>query len=263
MKITAMTLIAATAVAGLEAQAAVRTEKDIPYADGPSRVLDIRVPVGETNFPTVVWLHGGGLSGGARHFIPLSDGKIAQVAVEYRLLGKDASRGEDCIEDAAAAVAWTLAHIAEYGGDPKKVYLCGKSAGAYLSMMVGMDPKWLAALGRSNRELAGIVAVSGQATKHFNVRKFAGDDDPQYLPKIDDLAPLAHVSKDVPPIVSVCGEPPYEWKCRAEENRLLVSSLEALGHPFARYVECPLCDHGRVDAPAWGYIQLFVRGRLP
>ena len=262
MKNLLMTLLAST-VPVLAASAAVRTEKGVAYAERPSCVLDVRVPVGETNFPTVVWLHGGGLTGGSRHFIPLSDGKIAQVAVEYRLLGKDAARGEDCIEDAAAAVAWTFAHIAEYGGDPARIYLCGKSAGAYLSMMVGMDGRWLAAHGLSNRDLAGIVAVSGQATKHFNVRKFSGDDDPQYLPKIDGLAPLAHVSKDIPPIVSVCGEPPYEWKCRAEENRLLVSSLVALGHPFARYVECPLCDHGRVDQPAWGYIELFVRGRLP
>lgn len=258
-----LALLFATTILILPATAALRTEKGIAYADRSSCVLDVRVPVGETNFPTIVWLHGGGLSGGARHFIPLSDGKIAQVAVEYRLLGKDAASGEDCIEDAAAAVAWTFAHIAEYGGNPTKIYLCGKSAGAYLAMMVGMDERWLAAHDLSNRDLAGIVAVSGQTTKHFNIRKFAGDNDPQYLPKIDSLAPLAHVSKNISPFVSICGEPPYEWKCRAEENRFLVSSLVALGHPFARYIECPLCDHGRVDQPAWGYIELFVRGRLP
>lgn len=261
-KLIPMTMLAVT-FAGLESPAAVRTVKGLSYADSPSCVLDLRVSADEMDFPTVVWLHGGGLTDGSRHFIPLSDGRIAQVAVEYRLLGKDAERGEDCIEDAAAAVAWTLSHIAEYGGDPFRVYVCGKSAGAYLSMMVGMDPKWLAAHGRSPRDLAGVCAVSGQATKHFNVRNFSGDADPQLLPKIDALAPLAHVSKDLPPIVSVCGEPPYEWECRAEENRLLVSSLVALGHPFARYVECPLCDHVRIDNPAWGYIELFVRGSLP
>ena len=246
-----------------EVSAAVRTEKGIEYADRPACVLDIRVPVGETNFPTVVWLHGGGLTGGARHFIPLADGKIAQVAADYRLLGRDASRGEDCIEDAAAAVAWTFAHIAGLGGDPDKIYLCGKSAGAYIAMMVGMDPRWLAAHGIENTRLAGIAAMSGQAIKHFNVRKFSGDGDPQYLPKIDALAPLAHVGKDLPPILCICGQPPYEWKCRAEENRFLIASCEALGHPFARYVECPLCDHARVDKPAAGYIELFVRGKLP
>ena len=247
----------------VEASAAVRTERGIEYADSPVCVLYVRVPVGVTNFPTVVWFHGGGLSGGARHFIALADDKIAQVAVDYRLLGKDAARGEDCIEDAAAAVAWTLAHIAEYGGDPAKVFVAGHSAGAYLTMMVGMDPRWLAAHGIENTRLAGIAAVSGQATKHFNVRNFSGDGDPQFLPKIDDLAPLAHVGKDLPPILSICGQPPYEWKARAEENRLLVASCEALGHSFARYVELPLCDHGRVAAAALPYIALFVRGKLP
>ena len=237
--------------------------KNIPYADRPNCLLDLRLPQGETNFPTVVWFHGGGLSGGCRHFIPLSDAGIAQVAVEYRLLGKDAATGGDCIEDAAGAVAWTLAHIAEYGGDPTKVFVAGHSAGAYLTMMVGMDPKWLAPYGVKNTDIAGLIPISGQATGHFNVRKFAGDTDPQYLPKLGDLAPLAHVSKNIPPIVCICGEPPYEWKARAEENRLLIASCMALGHPFARYVELPLCDHGRVAVAARPYIEMLVRGKLP
>lgn len=253
----------AVVAAAISALGAFRTETGIAYAERPGCVLDVRIPVGVTNFQTVVWFHGGGLGGGSRQFIPLADTRIAQITADYRLLGKDAARGEDCIEDAAAAVAWALEHVAGYGGDTNAVFVAGKSAGAYLAMMVGMDPKYLAALGHSTSELRGIAAVSGQATKHYNVRRFSGDRDPQFLPKIDDLAPLAHVSKDVPPFVSICGEPPYEWKCRAEENRLLVASLVALGHPFARYIECPACDHGRVDKPAWGYIEFFVRGQLP
>ena len=83
---------------------------------------------------------------------------------------------------------------------------------------------------------------SGQATTHFAVRKFSGDDDPQFRPKIDAMAPLAHVSADLPPILCICGQPPFEWKARAEENRFLVASCEALGHPAARYIELPSCD---------------------
>ena len=216
-----------------------------------------------TNFPTIVWFQGGGLSGGKRHFIELRDTKIAQVAVEYRLLGGAAKQGEDCIDDAAAAVAWTLRYIAEYGGDTNRVYVSGMSAGGYLTMMVGMDPRWLAKYGASNKALAGLAPISGQATKHFAVRKFAGDSDPQYLPKIDDLAPLAHVGADFPPIVDICGQPPYEWKCRAEENRLLIASCVALGHQWARFVECDFCDHGRVFGAALPYVEMFVQGKLP
>jgi acetyl esterase/lipase len=49
----------------------------------------------------------------------------------------------DCIADAAASVAWTLANIGNYGGDPKKIFVTGISAGGYLTAMVGMDARWL------------------------------------------------------------------------------------------------------------------------
>ena len=224
--------------------------------------LDLRVP-SETGFPTVVWFHGGGLTSGGRHF-PDINRKIGIVAADYRLMNAtNGVQGADCIEDAAAAVAWTLKNIAAYGGDTKKVYVSGMSAGGYLTMMVGMAPAYLAKHGFKPTDLAGIVPISGQATKHFAVRKFSGDGDPQYLPKIDELAPLNWVGADLPPILDVCGEPPYEWKCRSEENRLLVASCVALGHKNARFVECQFCDHGRTFHAALPYLEFFVLGRMP
>ena len=56
---------------------ATRKDIGIKYADRSGCLLDIRVPTGETNFPTVVWFHGGGLTEGKRHFVPLTDDKIA------------------------------------------------------------------------------------------------------------------------------------------------------------------------------------------
>lgn len=237
----------------------VRTEIGIAYANRFGCILDICVPEGTAKFPSVVWFHGGGLVSGCRHFLHLSDTGIAQIAVDYRLLGKGAKRGEDCIGDAAAAVAWTLSRITDYGGDARRVFVAGHSAGAYLAMMVGMDLKWLAVHGMKNTNLAGFVAISGQATKHFNVRKFSGDKDSQYIPKIDSLAPLAHVSADLPPFLCICGQETLEWKARAEENRFLVASCKALGHSSASYIELPLCDHVSVAMAALPYLVKFVR----
>ena len=241
----------------------VVVEKGIAYAPLPECRLDIRTPSSVTGFPTVVWFHGGGLAGGLRHFIPIDD-SIAQVAVSYRLLGRNGlTNGVECIRDAAAAVAWTLENIASYGGDTNKVFVSGMSAGGYLTMMVGMAPQYLAEYGHSIGEIAGLAPVSGQATKHYNVRAFAGDTDPQYLPKIDALAPLAYCSKDIPPIVSICGQEPWEWKCRSEENRLLISSCRALGHRRALFVSCPCADHARAYTAGIPYVEMFVQGRLP
>ena len=220
--------------------------RDVKYAESESCKLDLKWPQGQTNFPTVVWLHGGGLTGGEKHFIGISE-SIAQVAVNYRLLeaGK-ITDGAVCIRDAAAAVAWTLDHI-----------------GGYLTMMVGMAPQYLKAYGHDISELAGLAPISGQATKHFNVRKFAGDDDPQFLPKVDELAPLHWCSKDIAPIVSICGREPWEWKCRSEENRLLIASCVALGHEKAWFVSCPYADHGRAFSAGVPYVEMLVWGSLP
>jgi len=224
--------------------------------------LDLRIP-SETGFPTVVWFHGGGLTSGGRHF-PEIDRRIGVVSADYRLMDEtNGVKGADCIADAAEAVAWTMRNIASYGGDPKKVTVSGMSAGGYLTMMVGMAPAYLARHGFKPTDLAGLVPISGQATKHFAVRKFAGDGAPQFVPQIDALAPLHWVGADLPPILDVCGEPPYEWPCRSEENRLLVASCTALGHKNARFVQCAFCDHGRTYDAALPYLEFFVLGRMP
>lgn len=256
------TVLLCFAVCALLAEAKVGLEKDVAYAESACCKLDVMWPEGAVGFPTVVWLHDGGLVSGRRHFIRI-DERIAQVAVDYRLLSTNQTDGAVCIKDAAMAVSWTLENIARYGGDPKKVYVSGMSAGGYLTMMVGMAPQYLKELGHDIRELAGLAPVSGQATKHFNVRKFAGDQDPQFLPKIDRLAPLAYCSGDIPPIVSICGEEPWEWKCRSEENRLLIASCVALGHEKAWFVSCPFADHGRAYTAGVPYVEMFVLGRLP
>ena len=71
------------------------------------------------DFATVVWFHGGGLTGGNR-FVPseLQGKGLAVVAVNYRLSPKVQS--PVYVEDAAAAVAWTLKNIERFGGSRKE-----------------------------------------------------------------------------------------------------------------------------------------------
>lgn len=97
--------------------------------------LDIYYPVNQKDFATVVWFHGGGLTGGEKS-IPnnLKNKGNAVVAVNYRLHPQ-----VECpvyIEDAAASVAWVFRNIEKYGGDTSKIFVAGHSAGGYLASII-------------------------------------------------------------------------------------------------------------------------------
>jgi acetyl esterase/lipase len=266
MWVSVATLAAQPAQAKLE----YATDNNISYyADARDEYqtergkLDVYYPKGTNGYATVVWFHGGGLTAGERYFPNLEEQGIALVAVSYRLAPKVQTPG--FIEDSAAAVAWVLRNIERHGGDPKKVFVAGHSAGAYLASMVAMDAKWLAAQGASHRQLAGVIAVSGQMTTHFTIKKLRGDNAPQLRPIIDEYAPLYHVAKDLPPICLIVGGRAIEFQSRVEENELMAVTLRNLGHTAVEFYEMAGLDHNTVEQGAMilipGFIKRTLQGR--
>ncbi len=219
--------------------------------------LDLYYPTNKPGFATVVWFHGGGLTEGKRSFPRLKGEGIALVAVGYRLSPQ--GKFPAYLEDAAAAVAWTLRHIEKYGGDPKKVFVAGHSAGGYLAAMIGMDPRWLAAQSVSNRQLAGLIPVSAQVTTHFHVKKILGDQGQQFRPLIDQYAPLYYAAADLPPICLITGDRRIEFKARVEENDFLAASLRALGNTQVEFYEMGGLNHSTVVEGGMPVLRDFVR----
>ena len=250
-----------------------RIERDIPYRSPESLeqegeyarsrcLLDMRLPVGVTNFATVVHFHGGGIVKGNKGSFSWpeeasEDDPVALISGGYRLLTN--ATPAQAVSDAAAAVAWTLKNISRYGGDPKKVFVTGISAGGYLTAMIGLDYRWLAKHGFKPTDLAGIAPLTGQMTKHFNVRKIGfNDTDPQFMPKVDEWAPLYHVStKPLPPCCFLTGGKDIEWKARVEENALLAASLHACGHNNVEFHETE-GNHGGGVYPSRYFLRDFV-----
>jgi len=222
--------------------------------------LDLYAPTNRAGFATVVWFHGGGLTQGRRHFIDLKRPDIAIVPVSYRLSPK--GKLPSFLEDAAAATAWVLRNISQYGGDSNKVFVAGHSAGGYLTAMIGMDPKWLAAQGASNLQLAGLIPVSGQMSTHFHVKKLRGDTGPEYRPIIDEYAPMYYCASNLPPICLILGDRNIEYKNRVEENAFMDACLRNLGHQHVEFYEMGGLDHGTVGEGGLIVMRKFIDSTL-
>jgi acetyl esterase/lipase len=217
--------------------------------------LDVKSPSAGSGFPVVVWFHGGGLTGGTRSFpSELNRADIVVVTVEYRL--HPDVKAPAYIEDAAAAVAWVFQHIEEYGGAADRVVVSGHSAGGYLSSMVGLDKRWLAAHSIDTNRIAGLAPFSGQMITHFTIREEQGIEKTR--PVIDSFAPLYHVRKDAPPILLITGDRELEMLGRYEENAYMWRMLRIVEHPDVTLHELDGFDHGGMAAPGFPLLMKFV-----
>ena len=218
--------------------------------------LDVYHPVGASAAPTVVWFHGGGLTGGNRSIPSALKGQgITVVAVDYRLSPK--AKAPAYIEDAAAAVAWTFKNIARYGGDTNRIFLSGHSAGGYLASLITLDRRWLAIYGVDPDRLAGLVPFSGQSITHFAIREERGLA--RTRPLIDDLAPVYHVRQSAPPILLISGDRNNELLGRYEESAYFWRMLKEVGHPSVELLELQGYDHGQMADPAFPLLLRFIR----
>lgn len=237
-------------------------ERDIPYHAEAGEYaaerckLDFYYPVGEKGFPTVVWFHGGGLTGGHKSFpAGLQDAGIGIVAVNYRLMPR-ATVGE-CIDDAAAAVAWAFREVAARGGDTTHVFVAGHSAGGYLTDMVVLDKHWLAAYGIDADRIAGAFPYSAQKITHFNVRKELGMGPLQ--PLVDETAPLFHVRKLPMPMAVLSGDRELEMNGRYEEQAYFWRMMRLNGNENVFLYEFDGYDHGGMPYPAHKVVKRYIR----
>ncbi len=94
--------------------------------------------------PVIVFLHGGGWSGGTRTTGPdfkryfAQDG-FAMASIEYRLTPSITFPAN--VEDVRTAVRWLKANAAAHALDPDRICLWGTSAGGHLAAVAGLAPR--------------------------------------------------------------------------------------------------------------------------
>jgi acetyl esterase len=216
-----------------EAPKQAQVAKDLAYGPHPRHVLDLFSPQGASNAPVVVFAHGGAFVDGhkmrgeeiyanvgwyfARNGVLLAN-------TEYRLAPEFPYPA--ATEDIAGAVAWVRANIARFGGDPRRVFVMGHSAGACHAGLYAYDPRF-GAVGENR--VRGLIVVSGRVRaenlpENPNARKveayFGTDASTLQLGSV-----VEHVSASSPPAVIGFGE----W-----ENPLIDVHCTELLHRLAQ-----------------------------
>lgn len=236
-------LIVSTAVSAVEPVA-------VQYGMVPKQSLNVYHPATKDegqSLPVVVWVHGGGWRNGdkdnraAGHLCQtwVSAGVVV-VGLDYRLTPAVVHPAH--VEDVAAGIAWVHNNIAMYGGDPKRVFLLGHSAGAHLVALVATAPQYLQAHDLSPKSaLAGVMAIDTAsydltATRAVAVRKLISNAFGDDAKTLRDASPIQHARKNPeasPPFViaAVKQRPEAVHESTAFDTALPKSTLVVVDYP--------------------------------
>lgn len=214
---------------------------DRKYGSEPRQVLDVYAPENARNAPVIVFIHGGSWTGGDKseyRFVGESFARAGYVTavINYRLA--PANRYPAFIQDAARALKWTTQNIAQYGGDPKRLFVTGHSAGAFNAVEVVVNERWLREADVPVANVRGVVGIAGPYDYDFRAFPSRSAFPQDGLP--EDIMPSRHVRRDPPPtLLLVAGRD----QVVAPENALkMEAALKAAGGEVTREV-LPRLDH--------------------
>ena len=181
----------------------MKYETDVEYgkAGDVSLQMDIAQPEKADGLrPCVVVIHGGGWRGGDRHAHTSICFQLAQrgyvaATISYRFAPAHTFPAQ--IEDAKCAVRFLRANAEKYQIDKERIGAIGASAGAHLSMLLGVmdEEDGLEGTGGSADESSKVQAV----VSFFGPTDLAGDDTPEVTKGIikDFLGGTAKEKADV------------------------------------------------------------------
>jgi acetyl esterase/lipase len=187
----------------------LRIDNNIRYQPGAMGLMDVYRPVNDAGkLPLVVFIYGGAWRSGSKDMYrfaaaPLARAGMVVAVPDYRKVPEVSFPG--FLQDNASAVAYARAHATEWGADPDHIFLIGHSAGGYNALMLGLDPRYLSAVGLSPHDLAGVIGLAAPAD-------FLPLDDPDTIaafgsaPEPSLTQPVHFARSDAPPLLLLHGD---------------------------------------------------------
>jgi acetyl esterase/lipase len=208
-----------------------RAARDLEYGPHPRQRFDIYAPSAATPtspLPVLVFFYGGGWDSGSKALYGWAAQALAAqgfvVAVpDYRLVPEVLF--PVFIQDAAAASARAAEVAGQYGGDPARLGVLGHSAGAHLAMMITLDRRYMAAVGKPDL-IKGAAGLAGPYDflpfdVPASINAFGQAPDPE------QTQPLHFARADAPPLW--LGHGTADTVVHDEDTILLNARMRELG----------------------------------
>ena len=234
----------------------------IRYGSHPAQLLDVwRRPDLPPGAPVLLFVPGGAWVQGTRvlqghtllsHLV--RQGWVC-VTMDYRV--SPVHRWPRHIADVNAAIAWTRANIAEYGGDPGFVAVAGCSAGGHLASLAGLtagDERFRGELDYdADTSVDAVVSIYGRydwedrstpTRKNFQgflERVVVGRKQSRHPEVYAAASPLARIHDDAPPFFMIHGE--LDTIIPVHEARHFHEALESTSRNPVVYSEIPRAGH--------------------
>ena len=201
--------------------------ENLSYSDLHQELLDVYLP-DTAGFRTIVYFHGGGLEKGdkaktnmAEVAARLCEHGYGVVSANYRMYPN--AKFPDYLIDAADAVAFTKAHLTEWGGNGE-LLIAGQSAGAWLTLMLCMDEHYLRQVGIDPHEIVGWISDSSQTTAHYNIQKYEQGEH-KYAQRINEYAPQFFIGEETSFSRMLLIFYENDMPCRPQQNLLFYQSV--------------------------------------
>ncbi len=208
-----------------------RVVKNIRYAPGPKRKMDVYMPAGHAGTcPVLIYIHGGGWTTGSkltskRQAVKTACEGYVVLNMNYRL--GPAHKHPAQLEDMGRVLRWLNGNAQKYGGDPDKIFLAGGSAGAHLACLGAclatnsrLKEKIKIDFPLEGGRIAGLILLyggynmdtitdSGFFMIKTMMKSYTGYERPAESPIRDQISPIYHINENFPPVfVSVGGADP-------------------------------------------------------
>ncbi len=218
------------------ARAELECALDVRFGPTLAETLDI-FPAAQAGAPVLLFIHGGywrALS--SKEFSLVARGPVAQgatVVVMNYALCPGVSIAE-ITRQSRAAVAWIVANIARYNGDPARLYAAGHSAGGHqVGMLVATD--WVGEYGLPVDVLKGGIPISAL----FDLRPFRYSWlQPKILlthELIAQQSPLFNIPEVAPPLlITLGGDESAEFHRQSAD---FLTAWQARGHRAQRFAQ--------------------------